>query len=148
MRKHRGAARKSQVVTAPKGGTTKLTRQELTEFKKLLHHLKVRIGEGLTHLEKENLLQSQRDASGDLSGYTFHMADVATDNFNREFSLNLASNEQYLLNEIDAALKRIDDRTYGICEACGKAIPKGRLKILPYARHCIPCQQQQEPPRR
>ncbi|MDZ4199819.1 MAG: TraR/DksA C4-type zinc finger protein [Kiritimatiellia bacterium] len=85
-------------------------------------------------LTGENLNKNQREAAGDLSNYGLHMADQGTDNFDREFALNLASNEQDVLYEIDEALRRIDAGTYGLCEQTGIPIESERLKVLPYAR--------------
>ncbi|OGW84188.1 MAG: hypothetical protein A2Z83_03450 [Omnitrophica bacterium GWA2_52_8] len=102
----------------------------------------------LEHLEKDSLNTNQRDASGDLSGYSFHMADMATDNFDREFTLGLASNEQKMLNDIDVALRKLDDGTYGLCEKTLKPITKKRLLAVPYARLCIEAQEMEEKEKR
>ena len=66
-----------------------------------------------------------------------HMADIGTDNYEQEFALGLMDEEKKLLEEIDAALSRIEDGSYGICEATGKAISKARLKAKPWARYCV-----------
>jgi RNA polymerase-binding protein DksA len=76
------------------------------------------------------------------------MADVATDNYDREFSLSLADNEQKLLNRINDALEKIDANTFGLCELCEKKINKTRLKAVPYAELCVPCQEKQEKKKR
>ena len=68
------------------------------------------------------------------------LADVASDHYDREFNLGLVSNERRTILEIDAALKRIEDKTYGCCRGCGKAIGKARLKAVPYAQNCRKCQ--------
>src|SRR4051812_41397511 len=101
---------------------SELGKKELERFKKLLETIRIKIAGDLQHLEGDSLNTNQRDASGDLSGYSFHMADMATDNFDREFTLGLASNEQQILNMIDVALRKIVDGTYGICENCNKPI--------------------------
>lgn len=122
----------------------KMRKKELGKFKKLLLKIREKMSGELKHITTDTLNKSQRDAAGDLSGYTYHMADVATDNYDREFSLNLASNEQDLLFEIDEALKRIEDKSYGNCLDCGKRISKSRLTAVPYARLCISCQTKEE----
>ena len=76
------------------------------------------------------------------------MADVASDNYEREFSLSLADAEQKVLNRINAALEKIDGNTFGLCELCEKKITKERLKIVPYAELCVPCQEKQEKKKR
>ncbi|MBI4970892.1 MAG: TraR/DksA C4-type zinc finger protein [Candidatus Omnitrophica bacterium] len=114
------------------------------KIKKQLEEQRKVVAAGIDHFTTDNLNMSQRDASGDLSGYTFHMADVATDNFDREFSIDLASNEQQLLNRIDEALKKIEEGTYGVCENCNVPIGMERLKAVPYARLCIKCKEEEE----
>ena len=125
-----------------------LNQKDLDRFKKILQDARRRIAGDLRHLEDESLNTNQRDSSGDLSGYSFHMADMATDNFDREFTLGLASNEQQSLNMVDNALRKIDDGTYGVCEGCSKAIALKRLQAMPYAKHCIKCQELEEKKRR
>jgi RNA polymerase-binding protein DksA len=72
------------------------------------------------------------------------MADVATDNYDREFSLGIASTERNFAYELDEALKRIDEGTFGICETCKSLIAKNRLKAVPSARLCVKCQEKRE----
>jgi len=122
----------------------KMAKKDLKKYKKLLLKEREKIGGGLSHIAEEALKTSQRDATGDLSGYSFHMADVATDNYEREFSLGRASDEQDLLYAIDEALKRIEDGTYGNCPQCGKQIPKKRLAAIPHTELCIVCQSKNE----
>ena len=122
----------------------KLNKKELTEFKKIVLKRKEEILEGIQHISEDTLKKSQKEASGDISGYTYHMADVATDTYDREFSLGLASNERKLLYELDDALKKIEDGTFGICEECKSLIARTRLKAVPYARLCVKCQEKKE----
>ena len=121
-----------------------MEKEDLLRLKMQLQAERAKIAEGLNHIERDNLNKSQRDASGDLSGYSFHMADMATDNFDREFSLDIASAEQVVLNRIDGALRKIEEGSYGICESCGKQISFKRLKAVPYAELCLKCQEDQE----
>ena len=125
-----------------------LSKKDLEKFKKLLVEVRVKIAGDLRHLEGDSLNTSQRDASGDLSGYSLHMADMATDNFDREFTLGLASNEQQRLNLIDAALRKIEDGSYGLCENCRKSITQKRLLAMPHAPLCIKCQELEEKQKR
>jgi DnaK suppressor protein len=85
--------------------------------------------------------RSQRDSSGELSAYTFHMADLGTDAMEREQSFLLASKLRRTLAEIDEALRRVKEGGFGDCELCGKPIEPKRLRALPYARHCLACQE-------
>lgn len=122
----------------------KLKAADLKLFKEKLLKLRRDLTEEMSRITTETLSRSTRDASGDLSGYSLHMADQASDNFEKEFTLDLAHNEQEILFRIEAALKRIEEKTYGQCAACRKAITKQRLKAVPYAEFCIQCQQAQE----
>lgn len=122
----------------------KFLKKDLKDFKKIVLKKKEEILDDLKHISDDTLRKSQKEASGDISGYTYHMADVATDNYDREFSLGLASNERKSLYELDDALKRIEDGTFGICDDCKGMITKIRLKAVPSARLCIKCQQKRE----
>jgi RNA polymerase-binding protein DksA len=122
----------------------KLNKKELAEFKKLILKRKEETLDDIKHISDDTLKKSQKDASGDISGYTYHMADVATDTYDREFSLGLATNERELLYELDDALKKIDEGTFGICEECKSPITKVRLKAVPYARLCVKCQEKKD----
>jgi len=122
----------------------KFNKKELAEFKKIILKKKEDILEEIKSISEDVLKKSQKDASGDISGYSYHMADVATDNYDREFSLGLASNEMEVLYVLDDALKRIDEGSYGICEDCKQPISKTRLKALPQASLCIKCQEKRE----
>lgn len=113
-------------------------------YKKLLLQKREELQGDITHISEETLKKSQKDASGDISGYTFHMADVATDNYDREFSLGLASKERGVLYEINYALGKLQEGNFGLCESCKKPINQVRLKAVPYATLCLKCQQSKE----
>lgn len=122
----------------------KLDKKTSEFYKKLLLEIREEISGDISHISEETLKKSQKDASGDISGYTFHMADVATDNYDREFSLGLASKERVVLMDINHALQKIQEGEFGLCESCKKPISKVRLKAMPYARLCLKCQQGRE----
>jgi len=122
----------------------KYLKKDLGEFKKIILKKKEEVLDGIKHISDDTLNKSQKDAAGDISGYTYHMADVATDTYDREFSLGLASSEREALYELDDALKKIDEGTFGICESCKLIIAKIRLKAVPNARLCIKCQEKKE----
>ena len=122
----------------------KMDKKDLKFFKELLMKKKSDLAKGIDHIANDALITSQRDAAGDLSAYSLHMADMATDNYDREFSLGLADNEQKILNRINDALEKITENKFGLCELCGKKISKVRLKAVPYAELCVPCQEKQE----
>ncbi len=133
-----GTIAKPEPERPPK--TLKLSKEDAAKFKKLLLDLRDHLIDGVNFLATDNLKRTHRDASGELSGYSLHMADAGTDTFDREFALSLVSNEQEALYEIEEALKRLDQNTYGLCGMCEKPIMKARLEAVPFARLCVNCQ--------
>lgn len=118
----------------------KLAKADAAKFKKLLLDLRDHLIDGVNFLATDNLKRSHREASGELSGSSLHMADAGTDNFDREFALSLVSSEQEALYEIEEALKRLEHSTYGLCGNCEKPIRRERLEAVPFARLCVQCQ--------
>lgn len=121
-----------------------MNKRELEKFKKLLLDKREELTSNVNHITGDTRRLSQKEASGDLSGYSLHMADMASDNYEREFSLNLASGERETLLEIDEALKRIGEKAYGKCLSCEKKISKKRLSAVPQAKLCLKCKQKEE----
>ena len=107
------------------------------KYYKLLLELRAHVKEELALHTSETLKQSSKDNSGDLSGYGSHQADAGTDTFDRDFALGILSNEQDALNEIEEAIYRIKDGTYGVCEETGKPIKKERLTVVPFTRFSL-----------
>jgi len=85
-----------------------------------------------------------QESAQELAGYSLHMADSGTDNFDRDFALSLLSSDQDAIYEIEEALKRIEKKTYGVCELTGKAIPRARLEAIPWTRFTVEAQAQLE----
>src|SRR5262245_15851162 len=85
-----------------------------------------------------------KESAQEMAGYSLHMADSGTDNFDRDFALSLLSSDQDAIYEIEEALKRIERNTYGICELTGKPIPKTRLEAIPWTRFTVQAQAQLE----
>jgi len=123
---------------------TRLSAKELKEYKEKLINLKEEVMGKIREISEETLMKSQKDISGDMSGYGLHIADVASDNYERDFSLGLVSDERKVLLEIEEALKRIEVKDYGICQVCEKAIAAIRLKSIPYVKCCKKCQEKME----
>ena len=122
---------------AAKGGRRKnshLNAKELKQFHQLLLNLRDQVVDEISFLAGDNLSGKTLSRTG----------EEGTDNFNREFALKLVSNEQDIIYEIDEALRRIHQGTYGICEYSGEPIEKERLKVLPHARHCVRVQSELE----
>jgi RNA polymerase-binding protein DksA len=115
----------------------RLTSAEIERFKQLLLHKRAEILKNVVEIEGETLRKSRLDASGDLSSMPIHMADLGTDNYEQEFSLGLMDSERRLLMEIDDALQRIENGTFGICEGTGQPISKARLEAQPWARYSV-----------
>ncbi len=97
---------------------------------------------------REQLLRQMeglaKESAEEIQTFSVHMADSGTDNFDRDFALSLLSSDQDALYEIEAALRRIEKGTYGICELTGKPIPKARLDAIPWARYTVEAQAQLE----
>ncbi|MBL7152973.1 MAG: TraR/DksA C4-type zinc finger protein [Phycisphaerae bacterium] len=114
-----------------------MTKADIEHFKHVLLGKRREILVNVNEMEDEALKKSRLDASGDLSSMPIHMADLGTDNFEQEFALGLMDSEIQLLREIDDALGRIEQGSYGICEGTGEQIPKARLEAKPWARYCV-----------
>jgi len=123
---------------------TPFNNAKLKEFEQRLLKIKTILREGMEHLEDNSLKKSGRDASGDLSNLPIHLADAGSDTFEQDFSLGLLEGEDIEVKEVDEALERIGNKTYGICEECSDPIAENRLKVIPYARLCVKCQESVE----
>ena len=124
-----------QAVNAKKNGEVKIKAQ----WQKFYNHL----------LElREQLLRQMnglaKESAEEMAGYSLHMADSGTDNFDRDFALSLLSSDQDAIYEIEEALKRIEKNTYGVCELTGKPIPHARLEAIPWTRFTVQAQAQLE----
>jgi len=121
----------------------KVPKDLLKQYKALVA-LRERVLDGLALHSQDTLKRSSKEDSGDLSGYGQHMADAGTDTFDRDFALSLLSSEQDALFEIEEAVQRIINGTYGICEITGVPIGKERLKAVPFTRYSLEGQKQLE----
>jgi RNA polymerase-binding protein DksA len=121
-----------------------MTNTERESYRQQLLHLRHRLRGDVSQLADEALHKAGGEASGNLSNVPIHMADLGTDNFEQEFTLGLLQNEEQLLQEIEAALQRIDQGTFGRCEECQRPIPRARLQAIAYARRCVDCARKQE----
>jgi RNA polymerase-binding transcription factor len=120
-----------------------LNKKDLKHFEERLLDERKRLMSQLGYLEK-TMGQTQRDSAGDLSAYSFHMADMGTDAMEREKAFLFASAEGRLLYSVNEALRRLYRSEYGVCEGCGKDIGKARLDAVPHANLCVACQEKQE----
>ena len=130
------AAKPASPPRPRKRAAPRLNAQDLELFRELLLQKRAELVGDMSTLENEALSDSRRDAAGDLSSMPIHMADLGTDNYEKEFTLGLIEGERALLREIDEALERIDKGTYGICQATERPIGKARLRAQPWAKYC------------
>ncbi len=125
------------LASSPSPADSGLTSEELEGFRTLLLEARKQLLGNVDHMQDEALRKTRSDASGDLSLMPIHMADIGTDNYEREFTISLIENETETLKEIDAALERMKNGAYGICEATQQPIGKERLMAKPWARFTI-----------
>lgn len=112
-----------------------LTPAEIEKFKAMLLEKRDELLVNVSYMENDAL----REERSDLSSMPIHMADLGTDSYEQEFTLELMDSERKVIAEIDYALNRIEEGTYGICEVGGEPIPKQRLEAIPWAKFCITC---------
>jgi DnaK suppressor protein len=123
------------MVKVKKNGDVKI-RAEWSKFYQRLLDLRDQLTRQMDGLAKES--------AQEMAGYSLHMADSGTDNFDRDFALSLLSSDQDAVYEIEEALKRIERNTYGVCELTGKPIPRTRLEAIPWTRFTVQAQAQLE----
>ena len=121
-----------------------MTKKELANVKQILLKHKAELQKEIGHISKESMTRSPKETSGDLSSYSFHMADMASDNYERDLSMDLVTSEHKALYEIEEALDRLEEGTFGNCESCDKKIARERLMAIPYTRFCRECQEKEE----
>jgi DnaK suppressor protein len=138
------AARRARTESRAEAGTSPVRKRkplksplraaQLRQFRRLLLEKRRELVGDMTGIEAEALGADRQEVKGDISD---HPADAGTDNFEQEFSLGLLQSERGLLAEIDEALERIENRTFGICLGTGKPISRARLKARPWAKYGI-----------
>jgi len=113
-------------------------------YRKLLLEKKQALLDDIGHHMDSQVSTTIRESTGDISSYSYHMADQGTDAMEREKAFMFASRSGRLVYHIDEALRRIEDGTYGKCAVCEKEIARTRLKAVPHARMCIECKSSEE----
>ena len=121
-----------------------MNKNDLEYFKGLIVSKKGELLSELGYLENSSMSATSKDRAGDLSSYSYHMADQGTDTMDREMAFSLASREGRYLHHLNEALERIENGTYGICRSCGKEISRARLEAVPNATQCISCKNAEE----
>ena len=125
----------------PRKNVAGITPRELEHFRDMLLAKRREIVGDMSQMEREAL---RTGGGSNLSNLPLHMADMGTDNYEQEFTLGLVEKDRNLLREINSALAKIMDGTYGICEGTGKPISKVRLEAQPWARYSIEYARQKE----
>jgi RNA polymerase-binding protein DksA len=115
----------------------KLTGKDLQHFKERLLKEKKKVLEEMGEIQNESLKTSIADQSGENSRYSYHLGDTASLAYGREFSMGLAERQQKYMEQIDEALQRIEEGTYGTCLVTGEAIPIERLEEVPVAKYSV-----------
>jgi DnaK suppressor protein len=118
-----------------------LTTKELMKWREHLLKLRDRLDKEAADTRSEAMKSSGGESGGGLSEQPLHLADIASQEAELIATIGAAENEANLVREVEDALDRIREKRFGICEGCGKAITKGRLQAIPYARQCIHCAQ-------
>ena len=113
------------------------------QFRGVLLEERTRVQAALENLREETA-GTLRDDAGEETAYDNHLADTATETYDRELDYTLEENSEHVLGEIEAALSRIEGGTFGVCTNCGEQIPEERLEALPWATLCIDCQRNLE----
>ncbi len=121
-----------------------MNRAELKEFKKALIEKRAALLQELGEFKDRDASATLKDSSGENTAYSFHMADVGTDNMEREKAFFFATREGKYLSHIEKALERVDAGTYGMCSDCSNPIPKERLQAVLTATRCVPCKEKAE----
>lgn len=115
-----------------------IKKQDIERFKKRLEEMKTQMTQLAKHVADE--VKTPEESKG----YSQHQADEGTDDFNRSISLQVSDKEFQILRQIDRALEKIDDHTYGVCDVTGESIPMARLEAIPYATMTVKAQEMME----
>ena len=121
-----------------------MRKTEKEKYRKLLLAKKKALLEEMKHTMDSSVSTTIRESTGDISSYSYHMADQGTDAMEREMSFMFASKSGRFLYHIEEALRRIDSKDFGKCIKCGNDISKARLEAVPHARMCIECKSAEE----
>lgn len=121
-----------------------MKKAEREKYRKLLLAKKKAILDEMDDTMKSRFSKTLTDSTGDISSYSYHMADQGTDAMDRELSFMFASKSGRFLYHIEEALRRVDSKDFGKCIKCGEDIGTARLEAVPHARMCIACKEAEE----
>lgn len=121
-----------------------MNKKELEQLKNKLLELRKEVSGQLGLVKDSEMNTTAKEAAGDHSSYSYHMADQGTDNMEREKTFFYAQRDNHTLQEIDDAIERIENKTFGLCEVCESKINTERLEAMPMATLCIQCKSNEE----
>ncbi len=124
-----------------------MAEEDLEHFRRLLEEKRLSIMRDMGLLEAHSMNADVADSSGDLT-YSDHMAELGSDAIEREKAYYFSSRNGAYLEQVEDALKRIQDRRFGICRVCGKEIPKARIEAVPTTTVCVPCKESEQKQKR
>jgi RNA polymerase-binding transcription factor DksA len=116
-----------------------MNKTSTTKYRQLLTALASRLRADAVGMENQVRAASGGNGGSELSNAPLHLGDMGTEEFLYDLNATLLANEQYIAAEVRAAIARLDEGTYGVCEACVRPIAKERLEELPYTRFCVEC---------
>jgi RNA polymerase-binding transcription factor DksA len=126
-------------------GTISMPQKRRAHYRNQLLALRARVRADAQAVEEKALGATGGQLDGGLSNIPMHLADLGTDTFMHDLNETLLENEQHLIAEITAAIRRIEDGTFGLCESCGTPIPETRISAMPYTRFCVSCAEDVSP---
>ena len=121
-----------------------MNKKDRERYKKILLSLRKQLTGQIDTIKDIEMKTTVKDATGDHSSYSYHMADQGTDNMEREKNFFYAQRDNHTLQDIEDALNRIENETFGSCVRCDKSIKRERLDVVPYTLLCIQCQSEEE----
>jgi len=121
----------------------RLNAKDLERFRKRLQLIGARLRGDVDQLTEDAMLGGDQDGSTQPQA-PIHLAEIGSENYDQEFTLTLLQNDQAAIDEVSEALRRIEEGTFGRCQACDRPIAKARLEAVPYARLCIECARNEE----
>jgi DnaK suppressor protein len=122
-----------------------MTKAQLERYRQQLLATGRRIQKDFASVAGEALRRTGGEASGSLSNAPFHLADLSADTMEHEVAVGLLENQSQMLEQISAALDRVDKGTFGRCVECGRDVPAARLDVLPYTAWCVECAERLQP---
>jgi RNA polymerase-binding transcription factor DksA len=115
------------------------------EFREKLADISLRLHGDVLTISEQARGAAGGQGAGEISNLPLHHGDMGTDEYLYGLNALLLEHEEYIAHEVRAAFHRLDDRTFGLCEACGREIADERLEAIPYARYCTTCAERLEP---